>query len=240
MIRTTRRPKSFAEAVAFHEAGHAVAAWALHRGVRQASIIRTASYEGMVRYCRRSPLWWIRVEKVGLASRWGGHIDARTRNAVEDEIMIALAGGLTEMEVFGLKRHEVGMGVVRLSRKQTAYMAKQAGQKTLIGNHYKIEGDDSDYGIARGLAMALLGNDRQAVRPYLNWLEWRTKRLIQRPDFVPTVEAVAQALQAHRQLSGRELGEIIRESQASWGRLPLVDGNYYYYYDDDIYYDDDV
>ena len=149
--------------------------------------------------------------------------------------MIALAGGLTQMEVFGLKRHEVGMGVERLSREQTAHYAKRVGQKTLIGNHYRIEGDDGDYGIARELAMALW--DRPPGRtPFLNFLEWRTKRLIQRPDFLPAVEAVARELQEHRELSGRQLSEIIRESQVAW-ELPPPDD--YYYPDDDIYYADE-
>ena len=237
MIRTTRKPESAEEFAAYHEAGHVVAARALHRGVRKADIIETERYRGTVKYSRHGPNWLGRVEEVGRASSWGGHIDGRVRRSVEAEIMIVLAGGLTVMSIFGLKRHEVGMGVVRLSRKQTAYFAKQVGQKTLIGNHYGIEGDDGDYGIAQGLAMALLGNDRQAVRPYLNWLECRTQRLIQRPDFLPTVVAVAQALQDRRELSGRELGEIIGECQAAWEHPPPDDE--YYYYDDDIYYDDE-
>ncbi len=70
------------QATAYHEAGHAVAAWYLGAGVKSASIVPDADSTGRV-YYERHPL-----EGIDIDLDDGPHVQAR----LEDAIQIALAG----------------------------------------------------------------------------------------------------------------------------------------------------
>jgi hypothetical protein len=88
----SRRRITESEATAYHEAGHAVVAFEVGRGVQLVTIIPEGDAEGRVRKYRLR----------------GFHpdyeTDGRTTRRLEQEIMISLAGGLAEARYKGHRR----------------------------------------------------------------------------------------------------------------------------------------
>jgi hypothetical protein len=196
---------------AYHEAGHAVAAMILGRGVRSVSIVGDGESSGRVVNHRRGARWIDRLEEADYASSWGGFIDGGTRRTVEVEIMILLAGGLVQMEALGIEDHEVGMGLERLNAEESAAMVSKYGGEQSEWQHLVTGGD---YEQATDLVLKVSGSEEEASA-YLGWLEQRTRNLIRRFDFWPSVEAVAHALEQKGELSGRRAQEIIQDAQAT-------------------------
>ena len=86
---------------AYHEAGHAVASWLLGRGIVRVSIAADEESLGFVEHYPRQR-WQERLEEADYQGSWGGFIDARLRRGVETDIMISLAGGMTQQELTGV------------------------------------------------------------------------------------------------------------------------------------------
>lgn len=202
---------------AYHEAGHAVASTILGRGVRSVSIVGDGESGGRVINHRRGGKWIDRLEEADYASSWGGFIDGGTRRTVEVEIMILLAGGLVQMEALSVEHHEVGMGLERLSAEESASMARKYGGDESEWQNLVIGGD---YRQAMELALKVSGSDEEASA-YLGWLEQRTRNLIRRFDFWPSVEVVAQELREKSELSGRTIKEIVRAVQTARSKEAL-------------------
>ena len=124
--------------------------------------------------------------------------------------MILLAGGLVEMQAMTLQPHEVGMGVVRLTPEHSVSMAKAHGGRESDWQNLIIGGD---YGNALELALMVSGGEEEGAA-WFEWLEQRTRSLIRRFDFLPSVEDVTGALMG----IGRSLCyELVRR-----GELPSV------------------
>lgn len=198
--------------VAYHEAGHAVASFLLGREVLRASIIEAEDSKGRVDNQPRGTDWINRLEEADYESSWGGFIDCDIRKDIESEVMIILAGGLVQMKAMGLERHEVGMGVARLSSEDADAMAKTHGGEKSDWQNPIVGGD---YQQAVDLVLKVSGGDEEGAA-YLQWLEERTRNFIRRPDFWPIVEVVALALKENGELSGRRLCEVIEKHQATW------------------------
>jgi hypothetical protein len=125
--------------------------------------------------------------------------------------MILLAGGLVQMEALGIEDHEVGMGLERLNAEESAAMVSKYGGEQSEWQHLVTGGD---YEQATDLVLKVSGSEEEASA-YLGWLEQRTRNLIRRFDFWPSVEAVAHALEQKGELSGRRAQEIIQDAQAT-------------------------
>ena len=96
---------------AYHEAGHAIASHLNGRAIRRVSIVETDDAAGHVMRHSRGKKWLDALEEADHESCYGRFIDSRTRRAVEIEIMVSLAGGLTEMEALGLDKDDVSPGM---------------------------------------------------------------------------------------------------------------------------------
>ena len=98
-----------------------------------------------------------------------------------------------------------------------SYDCSSADSAAMAKAHGGLESDwrnlimGGDYGNALELAIKVSGGDEEGAA-YFDWLEQRTRSLIRRFDFWPTVEDVAVALRESRELSGRRISEVIAES----------------------------
>jgi ATP-dependent Zn protease len=80
--------------VAYHEAGHAVAGFLLHRAIRYATIIPGDGTLGHVRHTD-TPIW-IREER---------NDSPRSEGWIKNQIVILLAGGYAEAKIAGRHNH---------------------------------------------------------------------------------------------------------------------------------------
>jgi hypothetical protein len=97
------------ERVAYHEAGHAVAQVYLHRSFRSVSIKPKSSYLGRVDSPKLSQTF-----REGLAHYLDG--DHRTRNMVDDHILISMAGPAAENRYTGRRGWDGARQDLRQSR----------------------------------------------------------------------------------------------------------------------------
>jgi hypothetical protein len=199
---------------AFHEAGHAVAAFLLDVPIVEVSILPIGDTAGHVRLRVRS---LNRREddlmEPGYAAQYGGFIDGSTRRWVERNVMFGLAGGLTEIRATGAEDHQVGIGIVKpLSVMQrdavVARVGAQMTERIIVGG---------DVRSALELCLAVSGSDEEASA-YLQWLECRTVALMGRPDFWPAVEGVVAALLAHGTLRWQVVRTTIEVARDEWAK----------------------
>ncbi len=200
---------------AYHEAGHAVASHLSGRGIRRVSIVETDDALGHVLHYSRGQKWLDSLEEADYESAYGRFINSGTRRSVEIEIMIAMAGGLTEMEALGLETD--------LSPSM-ALMPRRAGQRAPGASRTDDVPEDlvhlsEDYEFVSMLAEKVSGGLDEADA-YILWLEQRTRNLIRHPWFMPAAHALAQALAERKTLSGREVRAITHEAIEAAFPLP--------------------
>ena len=195
---------------AVHEAGHAVAAYVLGRSVTVVTIVAEDDTLGHVKYRRRGQHWLERLEEADYASKWGGFIDARTRRFVEIEVITSLAGGLAEMKATGQERHEVGMGLAKVSPAEAAQLAATLGD----GAEFESIVVAGDYRDAFDLAESVSGSPEEAAA-YFSWLHCRTENLLAEPTFWPALEAVARALCDKGTLKGETFRQVVQQGRES-------------------------
>lgn len=193
---------------AYHEAGHAVASWLLERGIVRVSIAADEETLGFVEHYPRQR-WQDRLEEADYQSSWGGFIDARLRRGVETDIMISLAGGMTEQELTGVPDYETGSGISKLTEEEAQELAAKLGGKseTLITH--------GDWRRVMDLAYKVSSSEKEAWA-YVAWLQERTRSLMGHPLFEPAVRALAGALLEHRILTARRARQVIEAAMEQW------------------------
>jgi hypothetical protein len=190
---------------AYHEAGHAVASHLNGRGIRRVSIAEADDAAGHVLQYSRGQEWLDALHEADYESCYGRFIDSRTRRSVEIEIMVSLAGGLTEVEALGLDEDNAspGMGLILYSAQQRAALASRMDEVPEDLTHLA-----GDYVHVSILAEKVSGSMEEASA-YIPWLEQRTRSLLRHPWFMPAAHALAQALAERKTLSAREVRTII-------------------------------
>jgi hypothetical protein len=187
--------------VAFHEAGHAVAGFLLGRGAPKIRIAPDDETAGSCEWRPRGEKFVNRVEEADYESDYGGFVDAWTRREVEVDMMVTLAGMVTEEFVLG-SYDKAGVGIAKLSSEDAQRFAEK------FGGTFESVVVDGDMKAVNDLATKVSGSDDEAGA-YIAWLEQRVRNFVRRPDFVPAVEAVASALVERRTLSSAETRRII-------------------------------
>jgi len=189
---------------AYHEAGHAVASYLSGRGIRRVAIVETDDAAGHVLRYSRGQKWLDALEEADFESGYGKFINSSTRRSVEIEIMVSMAGGLTEMEALGLEDDlSPGTALIPYTAEQRAGLAFRTGDAPDDLVHLC-----GDYEFVSILAEKVSGSLDEA-NAYILWLEQRTRNLIRHPWFMPAVHALAQALTERKTLSGREVRTTI-------------------------------
>ncbi len=189
---------------AYHEAGHVVASYLSGRGIRRVAIVDTDDAAGHVSHYSRGQKWLDALDEADYESGYGTFINSSTRGSVEIEIMVSMAGGLTEMEALGLEDDlSPGMALIPYTAEQRAALASRTG-----GVPEELVHLCGDYEFVSILAEKVSGSLDEA-NAYILWLEQRTRNLIRHPWFMPAAHAVARALTERKTLSGREVRTII-------------------------------
>ena len=203
MTAEGRRMTDMSEA--YHEAGHAIAAHLNGRSIRRVSIVETDDAAGHVMRHSRGKKWLDALEEADHESCYGRFIDSRTRRAVEIEIMVSLAGGLTEMEALGLDKDDVspGMELILYTALQRAALAARMDEVPedlvhLAGDYVHVS-----------ILAEKVSDSLDEANAYIIWLEQRTRSLVRHPWFMPAAHALAQALAERKTLSGPEVRTII-------------------------------
>ena len=190
---------------AYHEAGHVIASHLSGRGIRRVSIAGRIDVAEHVSQYSRGQKWLDSLQKADSESWYGNFINTRTRRSVEIEIMVSLAGGLTEMEALGLDEDDVSpsVGLVLSTAQQRVELTSRMNDvpKDLV----HLAGD---YVHTFNLAKKVSGGLEEA-NAYIPWLEERTRNLVRHPWFMPAAHALAQALAERETLSGREVRSVI-------------------------------
>lgn len=191
--------------VALHEAGHAVAAYLLGRSIRRVTVVPDGEMDGG---CLLSPqpTLALRLEEATFDGSWGGFIDLRTRRMVETEIMISMAGALTQMEATGAQDHETGAGIAALDAELRERIKSRTG--TDPGDRLIVDGDWQKIVL---LAGQVSGSDEEAGA-YVDWLDARTRSLVRHPRFRPLVDALVEVLLERETLSGREVRVVLDDA----------------------------
>lgn len=158
--------------VAYHEAGHAVACYLLHKPFHYVTI-QGEDLEGTLGHV----MPWDAPASI----RPDITMTARIRDWIERDVMVSFAGQVAD---------------------------EMAGYSPLDPNYYGQRGDNASV-IDRASYVAQ--GDEQ-LEHYLAWLLARTKDMLALPWHWAAVEAVADALQERRRLSGREARRITREA----------------------------
>jgi hypothetical protein len=189
---------------AYHEAGHAVASYLSGRRVRRVSIVEADDPAGHVSHYSRGQKWLDALEDADYESGYGKFINSSTRRSVEIEIMVSMAGGLTEMEALGLEDDlSPGTALISYTAEQRADLASRTGDAPEDLVHLS-----GDYEFVSILAEKVSGSLDEA-NAYILWLEQRTRNLIRHPWFMPAVHALAHALTERKTLSGRDVRTTI-------------------------------
>jgi hypothetical protein len=201
---------------AYHEAGHAVASRLNGQSIHRISIAKTDDAARHVASYSRSQNWLDALEDADNEPCYGRFINSRARRSVEIEIMVALAGGLTEMEALGLDEDAVspGMGLVPYTAQQRAALASRMDEVPEELLHLV-----ADYVHVSTLAEKVSGSLEEA-NAYIPWLEQRTRSLVRHPWFMPSAHALAQALAVRKTLPGRQVRTIIDDAIGAAFPLP--------------------
>ncbi len=190
---------------AYHEAGHVVASHLYGRAIRRVSIFETDDAAEHVLQYSRGQKWLDALKEADFESCYGRFINSRTRRSVEIEIIVSLAGGLTETEALGLDEDDVspGIGLILYTAQQRAALASRMDDVPEDLVHLA-----GDYVHVSTLAELVSGSAEEA-NAYIPWLEQRTRNLLRHPWFMPSAHALAQALAERKTLSGHEVRTIV-------------------------------
>ncbi len=189
---------------AYHEAGHVVASYLSGRGIRRVSIVETDDAPGHVLHYSRGQKWLDALQDADYESGYGQFINSGIRRSVEIEIMVAMAGGLTEMEALDLGNDlSPSMALIPYRAEQRAALVSRAGVVPEDLAHLS-----EDYELVSILAEKVSGSSDEADA-YILWLEQRTRNLIRHPWFMPAAHALAPSLAERKTLSGREVRAIV-------------------------------
>jgi hypothetical protein len=191
---------------AIHEAGHAVMSYLLGRAFTRVSVIQDENSYGRVNHAPAGK--WFRPDIT---------INARTRNMIEDHVMISLAGGETE-------RHWC-------ARQPDAPAGWQA--RIAVGEAGDVHG-------AVGLADYMCGGLRE-IEAYIEWLRQRVLSSVGRldaeanpadppamlarardgdPRYWALVMVLADAVQDVRQMPWQKAREVLRAADRDyWWRI---------------------
>lgn len=205
-------------ATAVHEAGHAVAAHVLGRGIRRATLEEGEDTLGHVEKYQRGPRWFERLEEAQSGGPGGSLIEARFRRAVERDVMIALAGGLAQREFLGHEIEDTGAGLDRRPPELAVALSEKHGGDPEDWSRSITGGD---YLKCVTLVNAVSSGPDEASA-YLDWLTERTKSMLAFPMFRPAVEAVAETLCRDTTLSGPRIKQVI---ETSWSGILKDFGN---------------
>ena len=182
------------ELTAYHEAGHAVAAYILHVRPRKASIIPDHPKNSLGRVTH-SPLPVSVQHQIS-----EGYIDtSRSRGFIERHAMVSLAGDVA----------------VRIVTGQVNGKAPHVGPSQDFQNVFSILpcGFNVHMRALNPLTrrMKRIPTDVEASA-YAEWLWWRTIRLLSNPFAKRGLRAVARALLRDRELGERGLRQIIERA----------------------------
>ena len=190
-------------ATAYHEAGHAYAAVALHLGLSRVSIEPGDESQGRT-HARALPRnWEERIIEASYSGPGGFDMEGRMRRWIERQVAFTLAGPVAEMHATGADHTEVGAGVTRLTPEQAeALSARTGGPVTAM-----ITG--GDYRAVMDLLLAVLAGDDEEMTPWWAWLEVRTRRLITGTYQWAQVERIARALVERKTLTTPQVRTIL-------------------------------
>ncbi len=187
--------------VAIHEAGHAVVrylygSWnADHvRRFKTITVIPTDEYDGQV--SEHSEKWMASPEGVidldySDVASW----KARTRRRVEHQIMVGLAGAVSE-DLFGIEQTD-------------ATVPYETSDGQIIALY--VGGASSDFKAVSDLATLIGGRD-DTREAFVEWLHLRTRDFLDRPHVLQAVEALASALEEKGALGYRSSVAILDEA----------------------------
>jgi ATP-dependent Zn protease len=167
------------ESTAYHEAGHAVASYAMRTGPLGVSIVPNDEELGRCRFSSQS---WLRTVEDGIPN-------TRTRLRVEGVIIVDLAGGQAEMLFYKAAK---AMGRVP-DDFDSAGKVNPTAESDLRTAFRKI---------------SFLAKDLLEEEAYLGFLAERA-RVILEYEYWPAVEAVAEELLQTRALGKRKVRAII-------------------------------
>jgi hypothetical protein len=176
------------KAVAYHEAGHAVAHVMLDVPVRLATIVPEGSTLGQV---EGRPMPRYITAWMDAGGPYYEEVPLRVRDRLEREVMCIEAGGIAQAKA--TRTHE-GTAV------------------TMAHPEFGTVVVDSDLRRIIDIVGRLSVGDGDRV-PYSQWLHARTALLLDRPEVWASVEAVATALLERSQLSGRDVRQVATEAQ---------------------------
>jgi hypothetical protein len=81
-------------------------------------------------------------------------------------------------------------------------------EERLVGSYDHVHAEHDLDRMFDHAMVVTLGHTQEALA-YVEWLRWRTVRLLHEPGFWPQVEAVAAALLEHRTLTGAAVDRIV-------------------------------
>jgi hypothetical protein len=170
-------------AVAYHEAGHAVARTELRLPLRWVTIIPSgddagATYGGHLPKAVRE---WIEEGGYGRP--------AGIRDRLEREVMAILAGEVAQ---------EIATGTTEGSAQYDDH--PEYGRVIVDGDWHRVV----------DVLEELTGGDDEEVPLYSDLLRLRTQRLLRQPYVWAHVEVVAEALLGQKRLTGREVRDLRR------------------------------
>lgn len=191
---------------AYHEAGHAVAAYFLHVPILYVTTRREDDAAGHVAFTPLTSAMKEKLEYADYASAYGGSVDQSTRRWVEARVMVTIAGGLVAQQAMGLADNEVGSGLVELPDREASALAAKHGGEVREWKRVIEGGDQED---AHDLVVKVSGT-REEAGAYLEWLRQRTLSLLSDPAVWLAVEALTAALIERETLSAAAVRKIIR------------------------------
>jgi hypothetical protein len=188
---------------AYHESGHAVVALFLHRRLKVVSLTgQQDAYRHVLAY--RGPLTEERLEVASHAGPGLASMDNRSRNWIEREVMISLAGPLVELRAAdGQRPMETGGEVVLIPPAVNERFSPRMGSG--------IQGtgpSGGDHAFVSDLLRGVTNGDEALARAWEDFLSHRTDHLICSPLIWPRIEAVALALEERGTLRGSEVRAI--------------------------------
>jgi hypothetical protein len=201
------------ERTAHHEAGHAVVARLLGRGVEAVTIIRGLTFGGVCLLGPRSSAAGAALVGVMPAVR----LPPAVRQELEVEAMV-FAAGTVAVGLFDQAPARHGDRLAerveqRLARDTAGAPALTAEERASVAAAVADTdpGESDDEAVAR-LAAELNPNDLTAAVLHVAYLEASTRTLLSRN--AAAVHAVADALLAHRKLGSEHVSRLILEARA--------------------------
>jgi len=170
------------QATAYHEAGHAVAAFYVERAFTNISIEEDEDSFGRV--IRRAPGEWFRPD---------AEVDGRTRRRIEQDIMIGLAGPLAEERFTGTS-NDAGAGLIMPEGMDVGILLPGSDLQRVVDLSLYVSG----------------GGDDEASA-FVEWLRQRTLSLLNQHWPSRSLEELAAQLLVDRTLSWKRAKQVIQK-----------------------------